>query len=292
MPRAERTATGVDLQQGLLSASVEVAAQSDDREVTDWLSSLQLERYAPALVAAGYDRLTFLAGVPNEEADGLATQLQMKAPHARVFKSALEALRQPRSTPNKNISPNASVGVAEPVTVQAQEAVTSPTDQLQVGQSAWLRIPAGPWINKWVPCDVLRSSEGGGFDVQVHNAYNACCPTWEQKARGNGWKNRQPSDLQRHLKVGMLAAKAGEPFSTSLTLCCPSCASRFKSKLGKSKFISCPKCGYVFCTADLDGNTERVQASESNEMSKTIYAGLCLLAAFAYIMLQIWSSPS
>ena len=61
---------------------------ADFTEIDDWLTSIKLQRYAPALKGEGYDDLSFVKEAHLEDIEELIATIGMKRPHARVFKTA------------------------------------------------------------------------------------------------------------------------------------------------------------------------------------------------------------
>ena len=110
------------------------AAMSDlaqDTEVSQWLAAHQLERYSVALATEGYDRLIFLSDMAESDVADLVTAANMKRPHERTFRLALQELVTRRTIsasstecepPSPAPAPNPPL-VAEPmVTVLAEPA--------------------------------------------------------------------------------------------------------------------------------------------------------------------------
>jgi hypothetical protein len=226
MPRADGGGGGAVLSEGLLSGSVEVsgAAPAADTELVSWLSSHSLERYHASLASQGYDRLIFLRGMKGDELSELVGNLKMKAPHARAFRAALVQLDQPAAAAAVTVVAAAAAAEHEPLSVVTVAAEPVLVDQVQPGATAWLRVPSGPWINKWVPCDVLaHAPRGGGFNVRPQPEYIGATPDWENSRLKQGWQNRQPSDLRRHLQVGMSAAQPGRKWVAGEKFGCPAC---------------------------------------------------------------------
>jgi hypothetical protein len=321
MPRADDVrpqAAGGDLNQGLLGASVEAGdggATGGDGgdDVLAWLSAHSLERYHSGLAAQGYDRLAFLHGVKGDELSEVLASLKMKPPHERAFKAALGQLHAQSATvvvagavaesqagttmvPVVAIAPPAPAG-EEPLalTTVAAHAVV---DNIRVGQTAWLRVPSGPWINKWVPCGVLARVAGGGHDVRPDPQYLGSSPDWENSRLGRGFKNRQHSDLRAHLQAGMLAANPGRKWVAGEKFACPACGGVGIKKQGAPAwFLKCPgpadgpcPSNYLICAADRDGNDARIVAAETNARGKQMSGGFVLVCAVVYVYLRIWAA--
>ena len=116
--------------------AVIVAAMSDsaqNTEVSQWLSAHQLERYSAALAAEGYDRLVFLSDMSESDVAELVTAANMKRPHERTFRLALQGLLNRRTLsasstecepPSPAPAPNPAV-VAEPMVTVLAEPATS-----------------------------------------------------------------------------------------------------------------------------------------------------------------------
>ena len=330
MPRADdgvrpaRAAAG-DLTEGLLGASVEVggagaataADAGPDVEVLAWLSAHSLERYHSELTSRGYDRLAFLRGVKGDELSELVTQLRMKPPHARAFRVALAHLEaQPAvvvtgaiAEPEGEAGAVPIVAVAAPPLPAGEEPLSLTTvaahpvalvDNIQVGHTAWLRVPSGPWINRWVPCDVLTQAPGGGYDVRPQPQYLGSSSDWESTRLGGGFDNRQPSDLRAHLHSGMLAANPGRKWVVGEKFACPACGGvGVKSSGAPGWFIRCPgpaegpcPTRYMLCAADRDGNDARLIAAETNARGKQTSGALVLVAVVVYVYLRIWAGSN
>lgn len=115
------------------------AAESGQLEVTEWLSSIGLERYAPHLIAAGYDRLIFFQGMGDDEIDELASSSGMLRPHARVFKTAAQdfaAARLAESIDTQSAAMPPSVAPHTPALASAVQVPCGPPfAQSAVGES-------------------------------------------------------------------------------------------------------------------------------------------------------------
>ena len=61
--------------------------------VDEWLAQCKLQRYAGAIKDAGYDEIDFLKEADEAEIDDLASQVEMKVPHAKALKRAWLTLR-------------------------------------------------------------------------------------------------------------------------------------------------------------------------------------------------------
>jgi hypothetical protein len=303
------------------SPSTSLAGNSDASSAGDvqaWLASHELEPYAAALFDQGYDSMIFLRAVMDSDADELVKKVDMKAGHARVFKAALKKLHPP-TTPNAEptrsgltasvlgVPPTPSNGhlnaeatanipqsVIEPVQAvlagtMAAEAAVHAVTQVTVGQTAWLRIPSGPWINRWVPCGVKKRSPQGGWDVEPHAKHQSSSPTWQLDTRASSWENcQEPSDLQRHLLPGMLAAPEGQPFRTGETVVC-TCGNGI-SVTNSTWFVACIACSYVLCAADREGMDVKVaayQASRERERSQNEPSPLARLGACLFLFVGI-----
>ena len=116
-PAAEIAASPSD------GAAAPVSAGGAEREVVAWLSTVGLERYAPQLIEAGYDRLVFLEGMDDAEADEAAATCGMLRPHVRAFKTAAQELhRAAAGAPTPAAAATAPAGVS--VSVEVQPAPT------------------------------------------------------------------------------------------------------------------------------------------------------------------------
>jgi ABC-type phosphate transport system auxiliary subunit len=62
-------------------------------ELDQWLGSLNLARYTPALVHEGYDALEFLLAASAEEISSLCVSAKLKAPHAQKLRRELARLK-------------------------------------------------------------------------------------------------------------------------------------------------------------------------------------------------------
>jgi hypothetical protein len=137
MPRADG-GDGGDGGHGAQPAAEIAASPSDgtaapvsgggaQREVVAWLSTVGLERYAPQLIEAGYDRLVFLEGMDDAEADEAAATCGMLRPHVRAFKTAAQELHRAAAgapTPAAAAAAAATVPAGVSVSVEVQPAPT------------------------------------------------------------------------------------------------------------------------------------------------------------------------
>jgi hypothetical protein len=266
------------------NSSAVPANSSTASSVTQWLAHYGLEKYGPLVLDKGYDDLIFLTGMPASEESELINGLKMKPPHARAFKSALADLQQS----NQDLEPTIINAVELIPAMQPVHAIATLQDNVRRGQSAWLRVPIGPWINRWVPCKVLNQSAGGtGWDVYPEAPYYGSCSSWEQSLVGNSFKNRQLSDLRGNLGPGMDAAPPGRKWAKGEEVACPTCR-KLGTVLNDCWFVQCARCQYMYCAADRDGNDVRVQAAKSAKCNKEwSSAGVVILVClFLYFQMQ------
>lgn len=204
MPRATTTTLDQGLLAGLVDASVEVSAvvgqpaqetalqveptgsatEVPAREVYLWLADHGLEEYATQIVAQGYDKLLFLRELGDEEVEGLTQSLKMPHPHARALRTALTGL-VPAGAVATGAPPTSSLPDTTATVVMAE-----PTpNNIVVGQPAWLRIPSGPWVGKWVPCVVENDRGNEHYDVQPKAGHRFSCTEWTN-VTGSQFRNR------------------------------------------------------------------------------------------------------
>ena len=62
------------------------------QSIHSWLGGLQLERYADAVAAQGYDKVQFLSDADESDIDELIAAVEMMKPHAKTLKKAWAAL--------------------------------------------------------------------------------------------------------------------------------------------------------------------------------------------------------
>lgn len=62
-------------------------------QLDQWLSSLNLARYTPALVQEGYDALEFLVAASADEIGSLCVSAKLKAPHAQKLQREIASLK-------------------------------------------------------------------------------------------------------------------------------------------------------------------------------------------------------
>lgn len=140
---AEATALAAQLREKM-AAKRALSAETGQLEVTEWLSSIGLERYAPHLIAAGYDQLAFLQGMDEDEADDVARSGSMLRPHARVFKTAARELaegRMAKSIEVQPIPPSVAAHTTERVST-GKVIPGTPFAELAVGESIEIHVAA------------------------------------------------------------------------------------------------------------------------------------------------------
>ena len=76
-----------------LTAELEALNSRKVSPVDEWLAQCKLQRYAGAIKDAGYDEIDFLKEADEAEIDDLASQVEMKVPHAKALKRAWLTLR-------------------------------------------------------------------------------------------------------------------------------------------------------------------------------------------------------
>jgi hypothetical protein len=106
------------------SSSSSAAAGGGDLE--SWLTGLDLEDYSPRLKQRGYSSLRFLKAADPAELDATMAEIQMKKPHARVFRAAVAQLRQAAAEDESPWAPSAAA-VASPSTAAPTPAAASPS---------------------------------------------------------------------------------------------------------------------------------------------------------------------
>eukprot|EP01043_Picozoa_sp_COSAG02_P034032 COSAG02_NODE_2358_length_9064_cov_12.658003_1_plen_520_part_00 len=112
-----------------IAAAISDSAQ--DTEVSQWLAAHQLERYSTALATEGYDRLVFLSDMAESDVADLVAAANMKRPHERTFRLALQGLLDRRTLsvsntecdpPSPAPAPNPALVAESMVTVLAEPA--------------------------------------------------------------------------------------------------------------------------------------------------------------------------
>ena len=201
-------------------------------EVSTWLARHGIQRYSADMCSKGYDQLVFFQGMEAEEVEDLIKQLGMLRPHANALKRGLLELNGGAATGAQATvvggilsGPTTPVVMGQPHTAAtAAVAVAVPAAHAPIlcGHPAWLRVPNGPWMNKWVQCDVLAGNERTGWNVKPHGDYVVACSGWMKDNLGQGWNNRRcPADVQANLEAGMQACGQCRRFRTADEITCP-----------------------------------------------------------------------